>query len=78
VQAQTELPRVHALPSLPTPAPLPVAPRPDDGAKLRDASQQLIEKTLAACDGNVSRAARELGVSRGLIYRHVKQTPKGA
>jgi len=78
VQAQTEQPRIHALPSLPTPAPLPAAPRPDDGAKLREASQQLIEKTLAACDGNVSRAARELGVSRGLIYRHVKQAPKGA
>ena len=78
VQAQTEQPRMHTLPSLPTPAPLPTEPRPDDGARLRDASQQLIEKTLAACGGNVSRAARELGVSRGLIYRHVKQAPKSA
>lgn len=34
-------------------------------------SQQHIEKTLAACGGNVSRAARTLGVSRGLIYRHL-------
>lgn len=78
VQAQTEQRRVHALPSLPIPAPAPAAPRADDGARLRDASQQLIEKTLAACDGNVSRAARELGVSRGLIYRHMKQASEGA
>jgi transcriptional regulator of acetoin/glycerol metabolism len=78
LQAQTEQPRTHAALSLPTPAPLPAAPRADDAAKLREASQQLIEKTLAACGGNVSRAARELGVSRGLIYRHVKQAPKGA
>ena len=55
--------------------PAPAASSLDDGAKLRDASRQLIEKTLAACGGNVSRAARELGVSRGLIYRHVKQAP---
>jgi transcriptional regulator of acetoin/glycerol metabolism len=78
LQAQTEQPRTHAALSLPTPAPLPAATRADDAAKLREASQQLIEKTLAACGGNVSRAARELGVSRGLIYRHVKQAPKGA
>ena len=33
----------------------------------------LIDQTLAACDGNVSRAARTLGVSRGLLYRHLRQ-----
>lgn len=89
LQAQTEQRRTHAALSLPTPAalpaktaqdptPLPDAARPDDRAKLREASLQLIEKTLAACGGNVSRAARELGVSRGLIYRHVKQSAKSA
>lgn len=68
-----------AAPAAPMPArPLPesaaaAAAAPEDGARLRDASQQLIDKTLAACAGNVSRAARELGVSRGLIYRHLKQ-----
>lgn len=48
---------------------------PADKTPLRTASHQLIEKTLAACAGNVSRAARELGVSRGLIYRHLKASP---
>jgi transcriptional regulator of acetoin/glycerol metabolism len=70
----------HAVPPLPLPAeaaaaehpPLPAAPCADEGARLRAASQELIERTLAACGGNVSRAARELGVSRGLIYRHLK------
>ncbi len=53
--------------SAPSPA---LAPR---SARLRDADLQLIEDTLAACGGNVSRAARRLGVSRGLVYRRMKQ-----
>jgi transcriptional regulator of acetoin/glycerol metabolism len=32
----------------------------------------LIARTLAECNGNVSAAARKLKVSRGLIYRHIK------
>lgn len=44
---------------------------------LRDTDRHLIEQTLRACDGNVSRAARQLGVSRGLVYRHLKRvTPR--
>jgi transcriptional regulator of acetoin/glycerol metabolism len=38
----------------------------------RTANRQLILETLKDCGGNVSHAARRLGVSRGLIYRHVK------
>ena len=38
---------------------------------LDHANRALIEATLAACDGNVSRAARRLGVSRGLLYRRL-------
>lgn len=38
---------------------------------LHHANRALIEATLAACDGNVSRAARQLGVSRGLLYRRL-------
>jgi len=50
----------------------------DRGAKgsvdLRAAGRHLIERTLAECGGNVSEAARKLGVSRGLIYRHVRKS----
>ncbi len=46
-------------------------------ASLHEANRHLIDRTLAACQGNVSRAARELGVSRGLIYRRLRQ-PGGA
>lgn len=31
-----------------------------------------IERTLAECGGNISRAARRLGVSRGLLYRRLR------
>jgi sigma-54 dependent transcriptional regulator, acetoin dehydrogenase operon transcriptional activator AcoR len=40
---------------------------------LRNASLSLIEQTLESCDGNVSRAARQLGVSRGLLYRRLQR-----
>ena len=40
---------------------------------LRRSELHLIEAALASCEGNVSQAARSLGVSRGLIYRHLKQ-----
>lgn len=54
---------------------MPTAPaRPSAGATLRTAGQHLIEQTLADCGGNVSMTARSLGVSRGLVYRHVKKT----
>lgn len=41
---------------------------------LRDNDKHLIERTVQACGGNVSKAARTLGVSRGLVYRHLRQT----
>ena len=44
-------------------------------ASLRDSDRQLIAQTVAELGGNVSKAARALGVSRGLIYRHLKQVP---
>ena len=40
---------------------------------LRSSELHMITRTLQACDGNVSKAARMLGVSRGLVYRHLKQ-----
>jgi sigma-54 dependent transcriptional regulator, acetoin dehydrogenase operon transcriptional activator AcoR len=39
---------------------------------LNDHSRQVIEATLASCEGNIARAARTLGVSRGLLYRRLR------
>ena len=39
---------------------------------LRESNRGLIERTLQDCGGNVSKAARELGVSRGVIYRRLR------
>lgn len=62
--------------------PLATAPReptaaPTPASTLRDSDRQLIVQTLQDCEGNVSKAARKLGVSRGLVYRHLKQGAPG-
>lgn len=59
--------------------------QPDPGQKGQTPSpvslsayhQQLIDQTLEECGGNISRAARALGVSRGLLYRHLRQRQVG-
>jgi transcriptional regulator of acetoin/glycerol metabolism len=70
-------PEPHPAPSpLPREAPVTAsvpASAPTSAASLADANQRLIEATLAAHGGNVSRAAKALGVSRGLLYRRMKQ-----
>lgn len=40
---------------------------------LKDADVDLIRKCLAECHGNVSKVARKLKVSRGLIYRRLQE-----
>lgn len=40
--------------------------------RLRESDLELIQKTLRACSGNVSDAAKRLAVSRGLIYRRLR------
>ncbi|QHE75082.1 helix-turn-helix domain-containing protein [Hydrogenophaga sp. PBL-H3] len=70
IQARHDAPRAPAIelapePEIDTPADVPAIPT------LHHANRALIESTLAACDGNVSRAARQLGVSRGLLYRRL-------
>ncbi len=42
------------------------------GWTLRQQEHLLVRQTLAAHDGNVSRAARALGVSRGTLYRRLR------
>ena len=54
----------------------PVAP--GAAGTLRDGDRQRVVQTLQACAGNVSKAARTLGVSRGLIYRHLRQSQGAA
>jgi transcriptional regulator of acetoin/glycerol metabolism len=61
--------------SAPTPGPLLQLAGTDASAStLRDNDRDLIARTLQACEGNVSKAARALGVSRGLVYRHLKDS----
>lgn len=60
-----------ALDLAPPPTPTPVAAAPAASA-LRALSDQLVHDTLARCHGNVSKAARLLGVSRGLLYRRLR------
>lgn len=47
-------------------------PTPDATPRLRESDLHLIQSALAACGGNVSHAAKRLGVSRGLIYRRLR------
>lgn len=47
-------------------------PKPPAPSTLGDHSRQVIDSTLAECGGNISRAARKLGVSRGLLYRRLR------
>lgn len=42
---------------------------------LRHATLAMIEHALAACSGNVSQAARRLGIHRSTIYRHLERHP---
>ena len=41
-------------------------------ATLHAQRDHLIHETVAACGGNIARAARQLGVSRGLLYRRLR------
>lgn len=68
-----------AMPPVPAPEPSPVAepeapaPAPVTAPSLAQTQQRLIEDTLQANGGNVARTARQLGVSRGLVYRHLRR-----
>jgi DNA-binding NtrC family response regulator len=59
-------------------AALELRPKRDGGAQIDDmtleeAERFLIRKTLARVDGNVSRAAEALGLSRSALYRRIQQ-----
>jgi transcriptional regulator of acetoin/glycerol metabolism len=50
------------------PAPAPLA----DGAALSEIERGAMEQALEACEGNMSAAARRLGVSRSTLYRRLR------
>jgi DNA-binding NtrC family response regulator len=62
----------QAVPATTPPPPVANAPAATATSTLRDSDRDLIARTVQACGGNVSKAARTLGVSRGLVYRHLK------
>jgi transcriptional regulator of acetoin/glycerol metabolism len=54
--------------------PGPEAPRDasEPSVRLRECGNDLIDRTLETYGGNVTKAAEKLGVSRGLIYRRLR------
>ena len=57
----------------------PAAPprsTPAHGERLAEVELQLMRRVLADCNGNVSAAARRLGVSRNTLYRRLKPAPR--
>lgn len=64
--------RVHALGAVAEREAAPPRTEAPAPATLRESERELVVRTVEACSGNVSRAARQLGVSRGLIYRHLR------
>lgn len=49
------------------------APRRLEDMSLEEVEAFLIQRTLAQCDGNVSRAAEKLGLSRSALYRRLQR-----
>ncbi|WP_139705680.1 sigma-54-dependent Fis family transcriptional regulator [Aeromonas hydrophila] len=58
---------------LPTVAVAPVATTAVAGSTLRQQNRQRVQQTLTECDGNVSEAARRLGISRTTLYRALRE-----
>ncbi|KMK96026.1 sigma-54-dependent Fis family transcriptional regulator [Aeromonas dhakensis] len=58
---------------LPTVVVAPVAPPALAGSTLRQQNRQRVQQTLTECGGNVSEAARRLGISRTTLYRALRE-----
>jgi transcriptional regulator of acetoin/glycerol metabolism len=53
-------------------APVADSPAPLRPARMEEWQAKLIEQTLARNNGNISAAARELGLARNTIYRYMR------
>lgn len=62
-----------ASPVLDAAAARPLVEREAPAGKMRELERQAIKGALAAFDGNVSAAARQLGISRNTIYRRLQE-----
>ncbi|HAT6346291.1 TPA: sigma-54-dependent Fis family transcriptional regulator [Aeromonas hydrophila] len=58
---------------LPTMAVAPLTTTAVAGSTLREQNRQRVQQTLTECDGNVSEAARRLGISRTTLYRALRE-----
>jgi sigma-54 dependent transcriptional regulator, acetoin dehydrogenase operon transcriptional activator AcoR len=45
----------------------------DEAADLRLQSERTVRQTVQACAGNLSEAARRLGISRNTLYRKLDE-----
>jgi sigma-54 dependent transcriptional regulator, acetoin dehydrogenase operon transcriptional activator AcoR len=88
--AQISVPRGSGLPAMQaaapnvapiiTSGPLPASPlalgesEEVDRGSLRDVERHAIEQALSKYQGNIAAAARSLGVSRGTLYRRLRET----
>ncbi|MEM6784078.1 MAG: helix-turn-helix domain-containing protein [Bacteroidota bacterium] len=52
---------------------LAAASSPDDIVPLEDLKRRAVEQAYHACEGNVDRAAVELGIGRATMYRLLKK-----
>jgi transcriptional regulator of acetoin/glycerol metabolism len=70
-QLPAEIRAVHAAGPTPTRASIAPAGGERCSERLDDVTKQTMRQTLAMCGGNVSEAARRLGINRSTLYRRL-------
>jgi len=74
-----DVPLVAEVPPARAAAPAPaLSVEPQAETNLKRLSQSAIERAIQACQGNMSQAARRLGISRNTLYRRLKQLHEAA